>query len=626
MRAARLIPRRRFSGLDARALRRAGAISRVGYLHGFGVLGNAAAPMRAAQPAAWQTDPAALLALAKATSGGKQPLGRLGTLAYFRGFGLSPTADTVVSAVGSKAAAAGASAAATALGAGAAAGPIGLAAGAVIAIALTLFQKQYFNVADANAACASQEQAWQKYLSIQGHVAGRALGWPTMMILWHGAVGAGLFPLNSQHLTFHEGTLNCAGTGAWSDSFLGETLQGTSAGCSQDNCMPSALEKFRSATVPSGTPDAVYFVDSILLPLNKSDAIPWITNAASNPTVHQLLYDVADAFLAENNVASTAYVKYPAAGTTASAASTSTSVPPTAPAVPKTILTVDGSRVTDQSAALQNSVGTLFYFGPIVDSAGNRSIWRYPSGGSPAQESTGVVLQLDNGGNFYSEGAGGHWYEWSGSAWTQISAAPVTPVGAAAPAPSSAAAPKFPGFDTSLVASDPRLTEAWSVSESTGSALWTPTGNGFYSAAYSGVTSQIQIAVNGTALVALRQDSNGNWATYTGTFDASGLSPSGQKLSYSSVSPNGAPSNWSAAISSPQTTAAATAPSASLTTPMMTEGSTGASPQVNVTVSSPTSTPLAAAAPAALSNTLLWVALAGVGALGLILLMSHDKR
>lgn len=533
MRVARIVPRRRFSGVDARSLRRAGAISKHGLQGFFG-----SAPAQPAQPAAWQVDPGALLALAKAASGGKQPLGRLGRLAYFRGFGLSPTATTVTEAVAGKAAAAGASAAATALGAGAAAGPIGLAAGAVIALALTLFQKQYFNVADANAACATQEQVWNKYLSVAGHVAGRALGWPTMIVVWHGAVGAGLFPLNSQHLSFHEGTLNCAGTGEWSDSFLGETLQGVATGCgSAANCMPEALQKFSASAVPAGTADAVYFVDSILLPMNAGAKIPWITSAATNPTVHQLLYDVADAYLAENNIASTPYVKYPAAAATA---------PATAAPAP--------AKVT-----------------------------------------------------------------------TPVAAAPQVP---------AAQVPPFPGFSTSITATDPRLQEPWTETESGASALWTPTGNGFYSVPYGGVTGKIQIAISGNSMLGLRQDSDGAWGSYTGTFDSTGLKPSGQLLYYQASAPQGVTYPWSAVISAPAATVApVTAPLASepgSTAPMpastMSETPTGGtaaqgSAPINVTVSAP-----AALAPASNTSTLLWVAVAGLGAVVLMTMMQHDHK
>jgi cell division septation protein DedD len=511
----RAIPHRRFSSYDARALSSAGSRARRARLRGYSALGSAAPQV----PAAWQTDPKALLALAAQAKG--KPMGRLGRLAYFRGFGLSPTATSVAETVAPKAA----SAAASALVAGAAAGPIGVAAGAVVALALTLFQKNYFNVADANAACATEETLWQKYLAVQGHVAGRALGWPTMQTLMHAATGAGLFPLNSQHLTFHEGTLQCAGNGAWVDSFLSNGLGGTS--CSQHNCMADALAKYKTSTVPSGTPDAVYFIDNIVLPMNAGDSIPWINSGASNPQVHQMLYDLADAYLDANNVASTPYVQYPAAPTPA----------PTATPAPAT--------------------------------------------SSPP--------------------------------------AATTPAPAAAPT-----MPKFPGFSTAIAATDARLNDTWAVSDASGSELWTPTGNGFFSSTYGGGTAQIQVAISGNSILGLRQDSDGSWAKYTGTFDSTGYLVSGSEVAYTSDAPAGITTNWTGQIQQPQIAAApAAVASAPMAAPTMSSGTTQPT-SVNVTVSAP-ATPATTAAPASSSNTLLWVALAGVGALAL-LSMQHGQR
>ena len=276
-------------------------------MHGLGALSGVA-------PASWQTNPAALRALVKAAQKSLKGYGGgLGTL------GLSPVAGTVGGKVAGTVAGAAVTSAATAgtfgtiLASSSVAGPIGLAVGAVIAIAVSLLTKNYFNVNQSNAACAQVQAAWQKYLTIQGHVAGRALGWKTMVVIFHGAVGSGLFPGNDMHLQFHEGTLQCAGHGDWADSFLGQTLQGNPVGCGAHNCMPDALKQFNQGSVPAGTPSAVYFVDSILLPMNQSDKIPWITNGAQNPQVHQLLYDLADAYLAQNSSGTVPYVEYPAA-------------------------------------------------------------------------------------------------------------------------------------------------------------------------------------------------------------------------------------------------------------------------------------------------------------------------
>lgn len=267
---------------------------------------TAPAPVAAPAPAAVRIAPAGLARTITAL--------RSSRLMGFGSLGFSPTADQAVSAVGSKAGAVGASALATYAGAGAVAGPIGVAAGVVIALAISLFSKQYFNVGQSNQLCQQLETLFQKYVGIQGYVAGRALGWTTMNQLMHAATGAGLFPGNDMHLSFHEGTLQCAGHGDWVDAFTGYTAQGNRGGsCGAHNCMADALKQFNHGNVPAGTPDAVYFVDAILLPMNDPNhaKIPWIYNGARNPQVHQLLYDMADAYLAQFASGTVPYVHFP---------------------------------------------------------------------------------------------------------------------------------------------------------------------------------------------------------------------------------------------------------------------------------------------------------------------------
>lgn len=300
---------------------------------GLGALG--ATP---AAPAPWQVDPTALRQLINQVSAPAAPAPvaapapsavriapaglaqtvtalRSARLMGFGSLGFSPTTGQAAGAVGSKAAAAGATDLAAYAGAGSFAGPIGIAAGVVIALAISLFTKQYFNVGQSNQLCQQLETLFQKYVGIQGYVAGRALGWTTMNQLMHAATGAGLFPGNDMHLTFHEGTLQCAGHGDWVDAFTGYTAQGNPGGsCGAHNCMADALRQFNHGNVPAGTPDAVYFVDAILLPMNDPShaKIPWVYNgAAKSAAVHQLLYDLADAYLAQFSSGTVPYVQYP---------------------------------------------------------------------------------------------------------------------------------------------------------------------------------------------------------------------------------------------------------------------------------------------------------------------------
>jgi hypothetical protein len=339
---------------------------------------------------AWQVDPRELLKLA--TVAKRSKISGLGGFspyyAQFGALGLSPTADAITSkvastAVGTAVTAGVASAIGTGAAAGSIAGPIGAAAGALVALAVSLFQKNYFNVASSDEQCQQVEALWEKYLAVAGHVAGRALGWPTMVLVFHGAVGEGLFPGNNMHLQFHEGTLQCAGTGTWVDEFLGDTIQMTPGpACGAENCMANALERFRSeqSAIPSDTPDAVYFVDSILLPMNQSAQIPWVYQGAQNAEVHQLLYDLADAYLAQNGVTSTPYVKYPAASSAAAA-------PAKAPATPAVSVTTGAKSTPAAAAAPQAATPAPAAAGstaPLVGSTAAAASYSAPPVGSTA--------------------------------------------------------------------------------------------------------------------------------------------------------------------------------------------------------------------------------------------------
>jgi hypothetical protein len=234
----------------------------------------------------------------------------------FGSLGFSPGAGAVVGKAGGAVAGGEVTALATAAGYGAMAGPIGAVAAVVIALAISLFTKKYFNVSQANQFCQTQVTLWQKYLQLQGYVAGRALSWPTMVQIFHGAVGAGMFPGNDQHLKFHEGTLACAGDGSWVDQNLCQTtdqMGGHVAPTSAHNAICDALTTYNQSRsrVPPGYPDAVYFVDNVWLPMWASAKIPWFANGARNSQVHQMLYDLVDAYLAQNASGTTPYVQYP---------------------------------------------------------------------------------------------------------------------------------------------------------------------------------------------------------------------------------------------------------------------------------------------------------------------------
>jgi hypothetical protein len=371
---------------SAPAIAGAGACQACGA--GLGALGSSSAAI--AVPARWQVDPTALRSLIaavkktqatgaapsaatlKAVKAPAPPPAVAQAIARARGarrfaglgaLGLSPTSGSVVSKVGGGAATAAASSTWAAAEFGSLAGPIGIAAGIVIALAVTLFTKQYFNVGASDAACKQLETLWQQYTSLQGSVAGRALGFSTMNHLMHAAVGAGLFPGNNFHLTFHEGTLACAGNGTWVDSFTGSTNQGAPAPCGAHNCLPDAFKVWAAnrSSVPAGTADAVYLVDSILLPMNAPGkaAIPWVYNGAQNPQVHELLYDLADAYIAAHSTNSTPYVEYPDSQIASSATPGAVGLAPASSSQATSPAAASSSTVPYQSASSSTAAAPL---------------------------------------------------------------------------------------------------------------------------------------------------------------------------------------------------------------------------------------------------------------------------
>ncbi|MGH7144782.1 MAG: hypothetical protein ACREJ2_11740, partial [Planctomycetota bacterium] len=293
---------------------------------------------------------------------------------------------------------------------------IGLVIGAVVAIALTLFKKNYFNVGQSNAACQQVLEAWSKYLEVQGHVAGRALGWPTMVVVFHGATGAGLFPGNDMHLSFHEGTLQCAGHGDWADDFLGMDLNGHAVNnCGAHNCMADALAKYTQerGSIPKGSPDAVYFVDEILLPMNQSAAIPWIYRGGQNPQVHQMLYDLADAYLGAKASGTTPYVEYPASQVASEATPGAVGIAPAAPAsspaapgavapatVPYVSPSASSTAATPASSSALTVTGTTAAGTPVVPTGETDSLIKslLSQGQSQQQAFEGALASLQANG------------------------------------------------------------------------------------------------------------------------------------------------------------------------------------------------------------------------------------
>lgn len=321
---------------------------------------------------------------------------RLGHFSRYGALGQESTGAQVGSAAASYGAKVGGASLAAYAGAGAWAGPIGIAAGVIVGIVVTkLLTKNYINVPQLNQKGAIELDVFRKYKAIQGKIPGRALGLPTMVAIWKGAEHAGYFPLAGQTQCFHEGCLAYKGRGDWIDSTVGRgdaayqfprVYQAWLAGRSRSSraVTPNVMRVGRGGgslqlrgyvegffgglgAVSSVVPDAVTFVDQYFIPAAASgDRLPW--EVPRNSVEHQLLYDVADAYLYTQPVDTTPYLAIPtneaaAAGyapvaPAAAVQGGGTSLPPAAPGgpgqqgqtptvgLPATINPADGTQTT----------------------------------------------------------------------------------------------------------------------------------------------------------------------------------------------------------------------------------------------------------------------------------------
>lgn len=210
-------------------------------------------------------------------------------------------------------------------GAGAMAGPIGLVVGAIVGIVVAkIFNKQYLDVASANNIADASLGVFRQYQGIAGQVAGRQIGLASMNAIWKGAMYAGLFPLNNQQLCFHNGCLKYRGQPEWIEAtingpdnqftlggvynnFLMAARTATSAAATPQRMVVNpgafmtrgALRGFGALGAINGVPEAVVLVDNYLIPANTRDNPPWLVPRSA--LEHQILYDVADAWLAQKH-------------------------------------------------------------------------------------------------------------------------------------------------------------------------------------------------------------------------------------------------------------------------------------------------------------------------------------
>jgi len=235
---------------------------------------------------------------------------------------------------------------------GSAAGPIGTAVGAIVGlVAGSLLSKNYLNVANVNAGEAQDLQIFNQYKAIQGQAPGRQFGLPAMRAIWKGALFAGLFPKNNTKLCYHDGCLTYLGQPSEIDDVLDKS-------CSDKNCFADVYPAFlaaragtsqklavrspivtpaaaiaakapvahgvlkglgalgvvaKSAMPAPASPDAVVFIDHFFLPANAPGSpctggagCYWVYPETS--LAHQVLYDVADAWLATKSITTTPYI------------------------------------------------------------------------------------------------------------------------------------------------------------------------------------------------------------------------------------------------------------------------------------------------------------------------------
>lgn len=300
---------------------------------------------------------------------GYRQLGRLGTSAgqAAEGIGVSVASKAGGAAVSSAAVSAGVVAAG-----GIAAGVLTAGVGLVIAFALgKLLTKNYLNVPQMNAAEDQDVAAYNQYLTIMGQAPGRAFGLTAMLAVFRGANHSGLFPQNNGVQCFHEGCSKYPGRADWVNGFVndygvhgninfpdayfrfsqdrrasdfgplaynphpspGVTPQTYTAAATPPALPPGAPTAQPQSIARVATPvriaplarglsmrglgqaassgaDAVNFIDNFLLPYNQAHNT-WVV--PNTNTEHQILYDVADAYLASKGLTTTPYVASPPA-------------------------------------------------------------------------------------------------------------------------------------------------------------------------------------------------------------------------------------------------------------------------------------------------------------------------
>jgi len=246
---------------------------------------------------------------------------------------------------------------------GSAAGPVGTVVGAVVGLAAAaLLSKNYLNVANVNADEDNSVAAFNQYRRVAGRAPGRQFGLAAMRYVWKGALFSGLFPKNNTRLCFHNGCLKYLGQPSEIDDVLDKSCgdqncfndvkqlwlasRSSAAPSASGGYSPPLYQRFAAAggsfrgfgklpvrcprsmravlppemlrysrdgfrgfgalgqsapAQPADVPDAVVFIDQFFIPAqarcSASTGCGWAVPETA--IAHQLLYDVADAWLAE---------------------------------------------------------------------------------------------------------------------------------------------------------------------------------------------------------------------------------------------------------------------------------------------------------------------------------------
>jgi hypothetical protein len=270
------------------------------------------------------------------------------------GFGQASTTSAIESAAAGAGARYGATVGAASLAttfgvAGSVVPIIGTAVGIVVGIlASKAFAKNYLSVANINVAEDDEVSAFNQYRGVAGKFAGRQVGVPAMRAVWLGSQHEGMFPFaaNAPRQCFHNGCLKYGGRPDWVDSVLNHyggdnnpapnTFPDLFKLWKSHAPVPGAGATNSSYVVPGNTAQpavvvrstapvrsrvvalmglgqvsnqsaAVDFIDNYFIPANRVHSTPpWAV--PSTALEHQILYDMADAWLATQPIQTSAFV------------------------------------------------------------------------------------------------------------------------------------------------------------------------------------------------------------------------------------------------------------------------------------------------------------------------------